>query len=188
MASLVMADRYPPMKQREALLSFRDTLGCRDNALHRDECGDWAVFAKYGRIHAVCGALDRPETPGFQIMVVGEFSTGRWWGAAKRGLSFAAVTNDGDDEGALFMDRLPSAEEAESIRHYLGIAKKRAMSEEALAHLASVRRPFEKRSAVETALDCAGGPSRPLPVSWSQHAPEGAVGPLSTPSPAWVPR
>ena len=36
----------------------------------------------------------------------------------------------------------------EAIRHYVGVAKKRSMSEEELARLASVRRPFEKRAVV----------------------------------------
>jgi hypothetical protein len=29
------------------------------------------------------------------------------WNRAKRALSFAELTNDGDDEGALILDRLP---------------------------------------------------------------------------------
>jgi hypothetical protein len=143
-----MTDIYPPAKQRPALLALRDALGCRDAALRRDECGDWAIFGKRGHIYAVPGSLDRSKTPGFQIMVAGEFSSGRWWGATKRGLAFAALTNDG--EGALLLDRPPTPAEAEAIRHYVGIAKKRVMSEEALAHLAEVRRPFEKRPGAES--------------------------------------
>jgi hypothetical protein len=139
-----------PAWPREALLAFVNALGCRDAALRRDECGDWAIFGKRGHIYAVPGSLDRPKTPGFQIMVAGEFSSGRWWGATKRGLAFAALTNDGGDEGALFLDRPPTPAEAEAIRHYVRIAKKRVMSEEALAHLAEVRRPFEKRPSAES--------------------------------------
>jgi hypothetical protein len=66
-----MADIYPPAKQREALLGFREALGCRDNAVRRDECGDWAIFGKRGHIYAIPGTLDRPKTPGFQIMITG---------------------------------------------------------------------------------------------------------------------
>ena len=136
-----MSDIYPPKVQREALLKFAEALCSRDNALRRDENGDWRISGKFGHIYGV------PE--GFQIMVtVGEFSNGRWWGAAKRGLAFAKVTRDGDDEGGLFLDRLPTPDEVEAIRHYVGVAKKRSMSEEELARLASVRRPFEKRAVV----------------------------------------
>ncbi len=126
-----MGDSYPPAKQRPALLELVKALGCRDNALRRDECGDWAVFGKHGHIYAVPGSLDRPKTPGFQIMVMGW--TARGWNAAKGALAFAELTNDGDSEGALFLDRLPTPSEAEVIRHYLGVAKKAEYSDEVLA-------------------------------------------------------
>ena len=43
----------------------------------------------------------------------------------ERALSFPRVTQDGDEEGMLIMDRLPTAEEAEAIRSYLGINNER---------------------------------------------------------------
>lgn len=61
--------------------------------------------------------------------------TARGWNSAKGALSFAALTNDGDDEGALFLDRLPNADEAELLRHYLAIPKKRELDEATLARL-----------------------------------------------------
>src|SRR3984957_3208941 len=145
----MMADIYPPVRQREALLTFRDALGCRDNALRRDECGDWRIEGRSGHIYAVPGSLDRPKTPGFQIFIA---RSSRWWTNAKAALkSFAEIANDGEGEGVHFIFRLPTADEAEVIRQYVGVAKKRTMSEEALAHLAEVRRPFAKRSGVEGA-------------------------------------
>ena len=36
-------DMFPPTAQRPALLTLVEALGCRDNALRRDECGDWAT-------------------------------------------------------------------------------------------------------------------------------------------------
>jgi hypothetical protein len=43
------------------------------------------------------------------------------WTYAKKALGFAKLTNDGDDEGALFLDRLPTKSEAEAnpllLRH-----------------------------------------------------------------------
>jgi hypothetical protein len=126
-----MTDIFPPAKQRPALLGLVKALGCRDNALKRDECGDWAIFGKRGHIYAVPGTLDRPNTPGFQIFVMGW--TARGWNLAKEAFKpFASLTNDGDDEGALFLDRLPAPEEAKIIRHWCGIAKKAEYSEEQL--------------------------------------------------------
>jgi hypothetical protein len=142
-----MGDIYPPTMQRPALLELVKALGCRDNALRRDECGDWRVNGKQGHIYAVPGSLNRPKTPGFQIYI--ERESVREWSYAKKVLKpFADLTNDGDDDGMLFLDRLPTVNEAEVIRQYVGIAKKRAMTEETLAHLAEVRRPFAKRSGV----------------------------------------
>jgi hypothetical protein len=131
-------------KQRPALLALRDALGCRDSALRRDECGDWRIAGRFGHIHAVPGSLDR-----FQIFIAGSV---RWWANAKAALKlFADLANDGDDEGVLFFDRLPTAEEAETIRHYVGLAKKRVLSDEERERLASLGLRFQKRSDVEGA-------------------------------------
>jgi hypothetical protein len=46
---------------------------------------------------------------------------------------FATVTQDGDEEGILWLDRLPTADEAKAIRRYLGIPKKAELSEETRA-------------------------------------------------------
>jgi hypothetical protein len=121
-----------PARPREPLLALVDVLSCRDNALRRDECGDWRIEGRCGHIYAVPGTLDRPSMPGFQIFIVG---SGRWWNGAKRGLAFADLANDGDDEGALFIVRLPTPNEAEAVRHFVGLAKKRVMREAELARL-----------------------------------------------------
>lgn len=144
-----MADIYPPAVQRPALLELVKALGCRDNALRRDECGDWRIEGRSGHIYAAPGSLERPDTPGFQIYV--ERESVREWSYAKKALKpFADLTNDGDDDGMLFLDRLPTADEAEVIRQYVGIAKKRVLSEEERARLLSVSvgHRFEKRSGV----------------------------------------
>ncbi len=52
------------------------------------------------------------------------------WTYAKRALKFAGEpTNDGDEEGAFVMRRLPTLAEADVIRRYCGIAKKRDMGD-----------------------------------------------------------
>jgi hypothetical protein len=144
-----MADIYPPTVQRPALLELVKALGCRDNALRRDECGDWRIEGHSGHISAVPGSLNRPDTPGFQIYV--ERESVREWSYAQKALKpVADLTNNGDDDGMLFLDRLPTADEAEVIRQYVGVAKKRVLSEEERARLLSVSvgHRFEKRSGV----------------------------------------
>lgn len=139
-------DIFPPAKQRPALIELARALGSRDSARRRDECGDWRIAGRFGHIYAVPGSLDRP---GFQIFIA---RSARWWANAKAALKlFADLANDGDDEGVLFLDRLPTAEEAETIRHYVGLAKKRVLSDEERERLASLGHRFQKRSDVEGA-------------------------------------
>jgi hypothetical protein len=134
-----LADTYPPARQREALLKLVEALGCWDRALRRDECGDWAVFGKLGHIYAIPGTLNRPNTEGFQIYFRGapefeEPSNSQAWTWAKKLLDpFCEVTQDGDTEGILFLDRLPTPAEAEVIRDKLTIRKRVEYDEETLA-------------------------------------------------------
>jgi hypothetical protein len=135
-----MADIYPPARQRAALLKLVETLGCRDACLRRDECGDWRVNGKFGHIFAVPGVLDRPTGEGFQIYYRGapefeEPNSSQGWTWAKKAMAFCAVANDGDGEGVLFLDRLPTPTEAEIIRDKLRIPKKRELSETELDRL-----------------------------------------------------
>jgi hypothetical protein len=128
-----MPDIYPPNQQRAALLTFMAALGCSGTALRRDECGDPRIVGKHGHIYAVCGTLEEPKKPGFMFYVSCE--TKQAWTYSKKALSFAKVTNDGDDEGALFLDRLPTKSEAGAIRSYCRIRKRAELSEESLAQL-----------------------------------------------------
>jgi hypothetical protein len=146
-----MTDKYPPAMQREALLRFRDALGCRDNALRRDECGDWRINGKQGWIYAV------PE--GFQICFFARCGVNEFDGVgphiedyvrAKRGLVFCRLAQDGTGEGIFFFDRLPTAAEAEVIRDTLVISKKREMGEPSEAQLAA-RKAFAERQRVGVA-------------------------------------
>jgi len=57
---------------------------------------------------------------------------------AKRALAFAKIVNDGDEEGAFVMHRLPTADEAGLIRRYCGIPKRREVTEAELDRLRSV--------------------------------------------------
>jgi hypothetical protein len=133
-----VADIYPAPRQREALLKLVEALGCWDRALRRDECGDWRLVGKLGHIYAIPGTLDRKGVEGFQIYFRGapefeEPTSSQAWTWAKKALAFCEVTNEGHDEGMLFLSRLPTAEEAEVIRDKLGIRKRVTYDEETLA-------------------------------------------------------
>ena len=131
-----MSDSYPPAIQRAALLDLAAALGSRHDTLRRDECGDWRIEGSSGHVYAVPGALDQPKRPGFAIFVMTE--SARAWTFAQRALSFAKVIADGDAEGGLFLDRLPTKVEAALIRRYCGIPKRREVSEAELDRLRSV--------------------------------------------------
>lgn len=142
-----MVDIYPPARQRPALLASIEALDARPNCLRRDECGDWQVVGKLGHIYAVPGTLARRDAEGFQLYFRGaardeEPSDTKAWTWAKKALGFCKITNDGDGEGMLFLDRLPNPEEAVTIREKFGIPKKREVSPETLELLA--RHSFQK--------------------------------------------
>jgi hypothetical protein len=121
-----MADIFPATKQRPALLAFAEACGTRPNTLRRDECGDWAIWGSNGHIYAV------PE--GFQLMIGCDFDnrgfSKQGWTWAKKRLAFGKCTQDGDEEGSVMLDRLPSQVEAEEIRSILGIPKMFELTEE----------------------------------------------------------
>jgi hypothetical protein len=116
---------FTPAEQRPALIKFARALKSRENALRRDDCGDWHIRGGHGHVYAVPG--------GYQIFVMGWAAHG--WNNAKRALAFAKLINDGDDEGAFFLDRLPTKDEAPTIRARCAIAKKRELGAEQLASL-----------------------------------------------------
>jgi len=144
-----MADTFPSTVQRPALVRFLNAINASESALRRDECGDWRIEGSTGHVYAVPATGEdsprakRHECPcaaGFQLYVMG--GSVRRWTNAKRALSSSAtVTNDGDDEGTLTMSRLPTTkDEAEVIRSYLGVRKRREISEETRTRLAEMSR------------------------------------------------
>jgi hypothetical protein len=101
--------------------------------------GDYQITGKHGHVLV--------NHPGYLLYVTG---TVQRWKKAKRILP-GTVTQDGDDEGILRLDRLPTSAEAEAIRDVIGIRRRRHLSPEALA---------QARSALEVA---AGRAKSPVP-------------------------
>jgi hypothetical protein len=69
---------------------------------------------------------------------------------AEQRLNFCRLTQDGDDEGCLHLDRLPTKIEASAIREALGIRKRRHLSPASTAQVIS---------ALGLKQSCANSPS-----------------------------
>jgi hypothetical protein len=111
----------------EALLT---ALNASPLAMRRDECGDRSITGKSGHIFA--------DGLGYPLYVRGE--SARHWGFVKKRLAFCRLNQDGDDEGCLHLDHLPTPAEAALIREALGIGRKRRMTPDALASLERARK------------------------------------------------
>jgi hypothetical protein len=134
-----MADIFPPVRQRRALLEFAVAADTRSSALCRDECGDWCISGRDGHVYAVRGL--------FQLMVFKQSARG--WTQAKERLGFGEVVQDGDTEGSIMLGRLPSRLEAAEIRVVLGIRKARHLDEAQRAVLieAGAKTPIKGKRA-----------------------------------------
>jgi hypothetical protein len=89
------------------------------NALRRDECGDFVITGSRGTIRA-CGGK-------FYIYI--QSRSGKAWTFAKDQLgSFSSVHQDGDAEGVLVFSKMPDADEAETLRKYIGLRQTREVS------------------------------------------------------------
>jgi hypothetical protein len=106
-------------------------------------------------------------------------------------MRFAKVTQDGDEDGCLFLDRLPTKTQAAVIRDKLGIAKKAEYGEETLARKREQALMARKFIGVESPPGTEPLPScRPAPrgeisalVAESGFPPIRQVGPLAARAP-----
>jgi len=85
-----------------------------------DECGDWNIFGRKGHI-----STDAKLWYLFTIA-----NSKRHWSAIKKKLNFMIVSQDGDEEGILKLERMPSPEEGKAIREVLGLNKRPELTEE----------------------------------------------------------
>jgi hypothetical protein len=119
----------------EALLK---ALNASPLAMRRDECGDRSITGKSGHIFT--------DGLGYLLYVRGE--SARHWGFVKRRLAFCRLNQDGDDEGCLHLDHLPTPAEAALMRETLGIKRKRHLTPDV-------------RAALESRLPRTGRPHQP---------------------------
>jgi hypothetical protein len=102
------------------LLGLLNVLSVSRNNLRRDPCGDWNVV----------GARGRALTDGTTVFIYVKLQTSRRWVKTKRTLAFMTVTQDGDDEGILKFDGMPTADQAAVIRKVLGLRKVTPLTDE----------------------------------------------------------
>ena len=75
-------------------------------------------IARYGVLLGSRGHIYR-DGSGWLLYV--RCRSGMHWTWTKKRLAFCRLTQDGDDEGCLHLDRLPSAAEADEIRRVIGL-------------------------------------------------------------------
>jgi hypothetical protein len=113
------------MSDRAHLDTFLTAIDASPIALGRPNCrgwvGDYQITGKLGHVLA--------DGAGFLLYVSTDESIRRWTNV-KRQLSFCRLKQDGDDEGCLHLDRLPTEAEAAAIRNCLRIKRKRHLSPE----------------------------------------------------------
>jgi hypothetical protein len=109
-----------------SLVTLLDVLDASNVTLGRDRCVDYAIDGKSGKIY---------QDGGGYLLYVTTGESAVKWRHIKQRLSFCRVTQDGDDEGCLHLDRLPTEDEAALIRKTLGLRKRREVSPEEWARI-----------------------------------------------------
>ena len=123
-----------PQPKREGLQILLAALDASAVALrrdlHRDGKGDYSIQGKCGHIYL--------DGEGFLLCVTAKDErdqSPRRWTSTKRRLAFCRITQDGDEEGCLHLDRPPTPAQAGLIRQALGIRKRRTLTEDGRAQL-----------------------------------------------------
>jgi len=128
-----VADAEADRAQQRALLA---ALNVWDRALRRDECGAWRIDGKHGSVHTW------GDCKSWVLHV--SCRSKLHWTATKKRLGFCEVAQDGDDEGCLRLQQLPTQQQASVIRDVLGIRKRVEFGAEDLER----RRALMKRVAL----------------------------------------
>jgi hypothetical protein len=155
-AAEAAADR----NQQKALLA---ALGAWDRALRRDECGTWTISGTRGTVHTW------GDTKTWVLYVA--CRSARHWTATKEKLPFCTVTQDGDEEGCLRLNQLPTPGQATVIRDILGIRKKQEVSATALERLKAFAFGRKPRSEPNLEQNVGHLGARPPAASYPDQTP-----------------
>jgi hypothetical protein len=138
---------------RELLLALTESLSVSQGRLHRDPCGDWVIVGTRGHI----------LTDGINAYAYLPFETARRWERVKRLLDFMAVVQDGDTEGVLRFDGMPTPAQAEVLRQVLGLRKATPLTDERRAALISVGFA-QAKTPVRDGFIASGGVAASIPL------------------------
>jgi hypothetical protein len=160
-ARLTYRDQREKDADKAQQLKLLEALGARESTLRLDECECWRIGGGRGYIYT--------WGDNQSWVMYCRCRSSKAWAFAKRRLAgFARVTQDGDDEGCLKLDRLPTADEAATIRDLLGIPKRVAISDSQrellLAHAFTrgrVKRGDNRKISAETPSEVPNPPQAP---------------------------
>ena len=157
-----VAEAEADKAQQKALLA---ALNAWDRALHRDECGAWTISGTRGTVHTWGDCRS-------WVLFVACRSAQHWTWTKKR-LAFCKVTQDGDDEGVLRLQRLPTPHEAEAIRDILGVRKRMEFDPEQLEH---------RRTLMARARSAEGRANATVPLPMPTPEPNADFIPTASPT------
>jgi hypothetical protein len=151
-------DMYPQPSDRAGLQLLLAALNASPVALRRDlrryegHKGDYSIQGEWGHIYI--------DGEGYLLCLTAKDErdkSPRRWTSIKRRLEFCRITQDGDGEGCLHLDQLPTPVQAGLIRQALGIGKRRTLTEDGRAQLDAAR------SLLIRPLTAAHWSARPVP-------------------------
>ena len=119
-------------RDRARLEAAGSAICAAKNSIRIDGCGDPAMSGRRGHIFAISEPIG-----GAALRAIVFCRTMHGWSSAKRRLGAIGwrLAQDGDDEGVMTLDRLPSLCEGADVRAVLGIRKSQPAREGLLANL-----------------------------------------------------
>jgi hypothetical protein len=164
MTGLTYSDRDEERADRRQQQQLLAALDAAPAQLRRDECGSWIIAGRRGAVHT--------WGDGKTWLAYVRCRSAQHWTFTKRRLAFMTVTQDGDDEGCLRLDRLPTSQEGVVIRDVTGLRKRVDYEPDALERK---RASMAKAGlARETARASMAGVGMPDEVN-ERFAPEGGL-------------
>jgi hypothetical protein len=138
---------------RARLQELLTALNASVRQLRRDECGDWRIGGTKGHVYAMGDAFHLVAFTDESDLEFDAPRSSRRWTFTKQRLGFARVVQDGDEEGILRLERLPTELEAVEIRDVLGIRKRRHLSPEDRERLAARMRGLHGSNLPDADVD-----------------------------------
>jgi hypothetical protein len=174
LATASVGDTYDSAAEAEAdrvqQKQLLTALNASDRALRRDECGAWTLIGRQGSIHT--------WGDGTSWVLFVACRSRQQWTSTKKRLAFCTVTQDGEDEGCLRLQQLPTPEQAKVIRDVLGLWKRREVSTEERERLSALLSGSSRTGRSGNGPNIALG-DRPVPDG--RPGSEGNILPVAAP-------